>query len=239
VGNNGKQTSVTIGSAHMQHTSMDLRSGMHINCWPKELECEGWSAESLCQRIKETVEHTLYVAEMTVMLARMAGIPESKITYVRYGALLHDIGKLGIPAAILLKPSSLSNAEWDIMRKHPIYAYDLLYPIEYLRPYLPIPFSHHEKWDGTGYPQGLKGEQIPLAARLFAVADVWDSLYSDRVFREAWSQEKVMDYIQKQSGSHFDPGVIEMFLYVINKMDNQSVEAVGAAISTRRKRFGR
>lgn len=217
--NNGKQTSAVNHSGHSRGSSMDFMSahGMYIKSWPTALEIEGWSGGDVCSRIKETEEHTLCVAEMTVTLASMTVIPESEIAYVRYGALLHDIGKMGIPDVVLLKPGKLSRDEWDIMRKHPDYAYDLIYPVEYLRPCLSIPYSHHEKWDGTGYPQGLRGEEIPLSARLFAVADVWETLSSDRVYREAWPQDKVMRYIERQSGTHFDPRVVELFLYVLNR----------------------
>src|SRR3989337_2332959 len=126
--NNGIQASAAMGGDFSQHASSDLRSNLHIQGWPKALELEGWS-ESLCSRNKETERHTLCVAEMTVMLARLAVLPESEITYMRYGALLHDIGKVGIPDAILLKPGKLSNSEWDIMRKHPGYAYEIIYPV--------------------------------------------------------------------------------------------------------------
>ncbi len=174
------------------------------------LEIDGW-LEALDERTKESNHHILRVAEATVTLARMAGLPENELLSIRYGALLHDIGKIGIPARILLKPDSLTTEEWTMIRKHPLYAYDLLAPVEFLSGYLAIPYSHHEKWDGTGYPQGLKGEQIPLPARLFAVVDVWDSLSFDRVYRKAWSQEKIMNYIREQSGSQFDPNVVDLF----------------------------
>jgi HD-GYP domain-containing protein (c-di-GMP phosphodiesterase class II) len=214
--NRRKQASAAISGSYLQHPGRDFWSTVEIKSWPEALEIEGWS-KSLCLRNKETEEHTLRVAEMTVMLADMAVIPESEITYVRYGALLHDIGEVGIPDSILLKPGRLSRSEWEIMRKHPDYAYDLINPIEYFRPCLPIPYSHHEKWDGTGYPQGLKGVQIPLPARLFAVVDVWESLSSNRVYRDAWPQDRVMEYIQRQAGAHFDPEVVELFLYTISK----------------------
>lgn len=214
---NRKQASAAISGDYSQHSSMGLLAhDMSIKSWPKALEIEGWS-ETLCLRTKETKEHTLRVAEMTVILAEMTVTPESEITYVRYGALLHDIGKIGVPDTILLKPGRLSRDEWDIMRKYPDYAYDLIYPIEYLRPSLPIPYSHHEKWDGTGYPQGLVGTQIPLPARLFAIVDVWETLTSNRVYRDAWPQDRVMEYIRQQSGTHFDPEVVELFLYAISK----------------------
>jgi HD-GYP domain-containing protein (c-di-GMP phosphodiesterase class II) len=129
--------------------------------------------------------------------------------HVRRGALLHDIGKMGIPDSILLKPGPLSDDEWAIMRRHPIYAYDLLSPINYLRLSLDIPYCHHEKWDGSGYPRGLRGEAIPLAARLFAVVDVWDALLSNRPYRAGWPAERVREYILKEAGRHFDPRAVE------------------------------
>ncbi len=174
------------------------------------LEIDGW-LDSLDLRTRETSEHISRVANATVALATIAGVSENEILYIKYGALLHDIGKIGIPDQVLLKPDTLTAEEWDIVRKHPLYAHDLFYPVEYLRSYLPIPYSHHEKWDGTGYPQGLKGEEIPLAARIFAVIDVWDSLSCDRVYAKAWSQEKITEYMQQQSGSHFDPQIVNLF----------------------------
>jgi HD-GYP domain-containing protein (c-di-GMP phosphodiesterase class II) len=149
---------------------------------------------------------------MTMQLARSLGIGEAELVHVRRGALLHDIGKMGVPDSILLKPDKLSDEEWVIMRRHPQFAFDMLSPIAYLRPALDIPFGHHEKWDGTGYPRGLKGEQIPLAARLFAVVDVWDALQSDRPYRKAWPEEKVLEHIKAGSGTHFDPEVVKVFL---------------------------
>ena len=177
-----------------------------------DLQIEGW-LDALDARTRETNEHIFRVTDATVALARLAGVPESEIVHIQHGALLHDIGNIGIPDAILLKSDKLTAEEWEIVRKHPGYAHDLFYPIEYLRNCLPIPYSHHEKWDGTGYPRGLKGEQIPLPARLFAVVDVWDRLSSDRAYGKAWPKEKVMDYIQEQSGCHFDPDVVDLFLH--------------------------
>jgi HD-GYP domain-containing protein (c-di-GMP phosphodiesterase class II) len=176
----------------------------------EDLQIEGW-LDALDSRTRESTEHIIRVAEATVALARMAGLPESEIIQIRRGALLHDIGKIGIPDAILLKSGRLTAEEWEIVRKHPLYAYDLFYPIEYLRNCLSIPYSHHEKWDGTGYPLGLKGEEIPLPARLFAVVDVWDVLSCDRVYGKAWPQEKITEYIQGQSGRHFDPEAVDLF----------------------------
>lgn len=175
---------------------------------------EGWSS-ALDLRDKETEGHSQRVTEMTIELARTMGLDESELTHLRRGALLHDIGKLGVPDHILLKPGKLTDNEWEIMRKHPGFAYEMLTPIAYLRPALDIPHAHHEKWDGTGYPRGLKGEDIPLEARLFAVVDVWDALTSDRPYRLAWTKEKALEFIQEQSGKHFEPKVVEAFLTMI------------------------
>ena len=171
---------------------------------------EGWS-RAMDLRDRETEGHTQRVTQLTVQLAGMFGLSAEQLTHIRRGALLHDMGKLGIPDSILLKTSGLDDGEWELMRQHPQMAYDMLAPIEYLRPALDIPYCHHEKWDGTGYPRGLKGEQIPLAARIFAVVDVWDALTSDRPYRPAWSPEKALAYIQEQSGKHFDPKVVAEF----------------------------
>jgi HD-GYP domain-containing protein (c-di-GMP phosphodiesterase class II) len=140
------------------------------------------------------------------------GVSDHELIHIRRGTLLHDIGKMGIPDEILRKPASLDEQEWVVMRQHPLYAYDMLSPISYLRPALDIPYCHHEKWDGSGYPRGLAGEQIPLAARLFAVVDVYDALTSDRPYREAWSRKKALEYIQQQAGQHFDPEIVSTFL---------------------------
>jgi HD-GYP domain-containing protein (c-di-GMP phosphodiesterase class II) len=131
---------------------------------------------------------------------------------IRRGALLHDIGKMGVPDQILLKPGPLTDDEWIIMKKHPEFALNMLTPIQYLKDALEIPYCHHEKWDGSGYPRGLKNDQIPLAARIFAIVDVWDALRSDRPYRQAWSKERTIDYIKEQRGIHFDPNIVEMFL---------------------------
>ena len=131
---------------------------------------------------------------------------------IRRGALLHDIGKLGVPDNILLKPDKLTDEEWVIMRKHPTFAFEMLSPIHYLNQAINIPYCHHEKWDGTGYPRGLSGERIPLEARIFAVVDVWDALTSDRPYRKAWSREKTIEHIRSLSGTHFDPQVVDKFL---------------------------
>jgi HD-GYP domain-containing protein (c-di-GMP phosphodiesterase class II) len=153
---------------------------------------------------------------MTVKLARSFGLNEAELVDVRRGALLHDIGKMGVPDNILLKPGELTEQEWKQMRMHPVYAYDLLSHIAYLRQALNIPYYHHEKWDGTGYPRGLKGEAIPLTARIFAVVDVWDALISDRPYRAAWTKEQAREYIRTSAGTHFDPQVVAVFMQMRN-----------------------
>lgn len=175
---------------------------------------EGWS-HALDLRDKETEGHTQRVTEMTLNLARAFGLPEEELLYVRWGALLHDIGKMGVPDNILLKPGELTHEEWQIMRQHPEFAYNMLAPITYLRRALDIPYYHHEKWDGTGYPRGLKGEEIPLVARLFAVVDIWDAVRSDRPYRPAWTKEKALGHIESLSGAHLDPRVVNKFLELI------------------------
>ncbi len=177
---------------------------------------EGWG-RAVELRDKETEGHTLRVTEIAENLARHMGIDDDELIHIRRGALLHDIGKLGIPDAILRKNGPLTEEEWAIMRKHPQIAYDLLSKITYLKSALDIPYCHHEKWDGTGYPRGLKGEEIPLYARIFAVADVYDALVSDRPYRKAWEKEKVLDYIREQSGKHFDPKVVDAFLEMMGE----------------------
>jgi len=176
---------------------------------------EGWS-RALDLRDKETEGHCQRVTEMTVSLARSLGMTESELIYVRYGALLHDIGKLGVPDNILLKCGPLSKTEFDVIRKHPQYAAEMLSPIAYLQPAMDIPIYHHEKWDGTGYPSGLKGMCIPQAARIFAVVDVWDALTSTRPYHAAWKKEDALIYIRENAGKHFDPEVVEAFLRTMN-----------------------
>lgn len=145
------------------------------------------------------------------------GINSEEIVQIQRGALLHDIGKLGVPDAILLKPGPLTPEEWIIMRQHPQIAFEMLQPIEYLHSALDIPYCHHEKWDGTGYPRGLKAEEIPLVARMFAIVDVWDALRSDRPYRKAWPEEQVLAYLQEQSGKGFDPEVVEQFIIMLKE----------------------
>lgn len=176
---------------------------------------EGW-AHALEMRDMETEGHSRRVVGLTVKIARKMDLRDDEIAHLRRGALLHDIGKMAVPDAILQKTGKLTDEEWKIMTQHPVYAFEWLSPIEYLRPALDIPFYHHERWDGTGYPRGLKGVEIPLAARIFAIADVYDALKSDRPYRKAWAEERAIEYILEQSGKHFDPQVVEIFFQLKN-----------------------
>jgi putative nucleotidyltransferase with HDIG domain len=178
---------------------------------------EGWS-RVLDMRDHVTDVHTHRVADLTVALARRMGIPESELGQIRRGALIHDIGKMAIPDSILQRPGELSEEEQSIMRTHPQKAFQILSQISYLLPAMDIPYCHHEKWDGTGYPRGLKGQEIPLPARIFAVVDVFDALTSDRPYRKAWSREKALMYIQEQSGKQFYPAAVEAFSEMIKEL---------------------
>lgn len=177
---------------------------------------EGW-AKALELRDKETEGHSRRVTELTMKLARDLDVSEDDLIQIHRGAILHDIGKMAVPDEILRKADKLNDKEWEIVRRHPIIAYELLSPIPYLKKALDIPYCHHEKWDGTGYPRGLKGEQIPLAARIFAVADVWDAVQSDRPYKERWPRERAIQYLIEQSGHHFDPSIITVFLKLIEQ----------------------
>jgi PAS domain S-box-containing protein len=176
---------------------------------------EGWS-HALDLRDKETEGHSMRVTELTLQLAQFLGVRDEDMEHIRRGALLHDMGKIGIPDVILLKPGPLTADEWEVMRTHPLRAYELLSPISYLRPALDIPYCHHEHWDGSGYPRGLKGEAIPLAARIFAVSDVYDALCSNRPYREAWPKAEVLEHLKAGRGTHFDPRVLDVFLQMKN-----------------------
>ncbi|MCX8024219.1 MAG: GAF domain-containing protein [Thermanaerothrix sp.] len=190
--------------ANLQHTTQALLRAY-------DATIEGWSY-ALDLRDKETEGHTQRVTDLALRLARALGISGEALVHLRRGALLHDIGKMGVPDSILHKPGPLTPEEWTLMRQHPVFAFEMLSRIEYLRPALDIPYCHHEKWDGTGYPRGLKGEEIPLAARIFAVVDVWDALTSDRPYRPAWTREQAVAYLREQAGKHFDPRIVEVFL---------------------------
>jgi putative two-component system response regulator len=177
---------------------------------------EGW-AHALELRDSETQGHSMRVTQKTLELARAMGITDGDLDHVRRGALLHDIGKMGIPDAVLQKPGPLTAEEWTVMKRHPEYAYRLLSPIDYLRPALDIPYCHHERWDGTGYPRGVKGEEIPLSARVFAVVDVYDALSTDRPYRPAFTVDKINAHLAESAGSHFDPRVLDAFNRIINR----------------------
>lgn len=177
-----------------------------------EQTISGW-VHVMDLRHRETKDHTQRVTKMTVELAKLSGISDAKeLKCIERAAMLHDIGKIGIPDAILIKPGKLDKEEWEQMKTHPQIAKDILSKIAFLNPSMAIPFSHHERWDGTGYPVGMKGDEIPLTARFFAVIDVWDALIHPRVYKSAWPEEQVVSYIREQSGSHFDPEVVTLFL---------------------------
>ena len=203
-----------IGIDHVEMLENLQRSNREL-VHAYEETIRGW-AQALELRDLETRGHADRVEVLTQKLAETMGIREPDLTHIRHGALLHDVGKMAIPDQILRKTGKLSDEEWVTMRLHTTKAYEMLYPIEYLRPALDVVYSHHEKWDGTGYPRGLKGEEIPLMARIFAVVDVWDALTSDRKYRLAWPPQEARNYIIQQSGKHFDPRVVEAFLKIID-----------------------
>jgi putative nucleotidyltransferase with HDIG domain len=169
-------------------------------------------SRALEMREGEPLGHTRQVTEITISLAKVMGVSIPDQVHLRRGALLHDIGKMGIPESILIKEGELTPDEWRIIRQHPVHAYDLLFPIVLLHPAIDIPYCHHERWDGSGYPQGLKEEKIPLAARIFAVVDVWDALTSDRPYRKARPDQEAINYLREQAGKHFDPAAVNAFM---------------------------
>src|SRR5271169_4407333 len=166
-------------------------------------------------RDRETEGHSRRLVELTTRLARALGIDEERTGQLRRGALLHDIGTLAIPDEILLKPAALAKKERMIIKKHPAYVREMLAGIPFLQPSVEVAYCHHEHWDGKGYPQGLKGEQIPLLARIFAVVDTWDALRSDRVYRKAWKVEKVITYLKKNAGTIYEPHIVEISIAII------------------------
>ncbi len=189
-----------------------------------EATIEGWT-RALELRDYGTERHTQRVVDLTIALGKKLGINGSELVKVRRGAQLHDIGKMGIPDTILLKPGPLDDAEWHIMRKHPSYAFEMLRPIPYFNDIIDIPYCHHEKWDGTGYPRRLRGEEIPLSARIFSIVDVWDALCSDRPYRPAWPHNQVIDYIQYQANKHFQPDIAKAFVELVRKPTSSSGRA--------------
>jgi putative nucleotidyltransferase with HDIG domain len=199
---------------HEQHALLQLAAAY-------EATLEGW-AQALDMRDRETEGHSRRVTDLTVRLARVMGVSEADCVHIRRGALLHDIGKMGIPDSILRKPAPLSPEEWEIMRRHPDAARELLAPIEYLAPAMDIPYCHHEKWDGSGYPRGLKGEDIPLAARLFAVVDIWDAVRSVRPYSEAWTDEKALEYLSSVAGTHLDPTITAAFIELLASIEGEA-----------------
>lgn len=184
---------------------------------------EGW-AHALELRDKESHGHSHRVTSMTISLAHLMGIDNREMVNVRRGALLHDIGKIAIPDNILFKPGKLTQDEWEIMKKHPVYAYELLYPITYLKQAIDIPYCHHERWDGSGYPRGLNGEEIPLTARIFSLVDVWDALGTDRCYRAAWSAQEIRKYLQEQAGIQFDPAITSIFLNYLEELEQKGTQ---------------
>jgi len=206
------QAAIAIDSAMM--FSELQRSNVELSL-AYDATIEGLS-RALDLRDKETKEHTFRVTDITVKLATRLGVKQTDLIHVRRGAILHDIGKVAIPDQILFKPGPLGKEEWEIMRRHPDIAVELLSPVSYLEPALEIPHWHHERWDGTGYPDGLRQEDIPFSARLFALADVYDALISKRPYRSAWSKWDAVQYIEDQAGTHFDPRIVPEFLDLIN-----------------------
>jgi len=214
-----RQTAVAMDNASLladlQRSNLELTEAY-------DTTLEGW-AQALEMRDKETEGHSRRVTSKTALLARALKIDDDLLVHVRRGALLHDIGKMGVPDSILLKPDKLSEEEWEIMRQHPVYAYELLRRISFLQPALGIPYCHHERWDGNGYPRRLKERQIPLEARIFALVDVWDALSSDRPYRRAWPKEKIVAYFHEQSGTQFDPQLVPIFLSLVEKEGSEDV----------------
>jgi response regulator RpfG family c-di-GMP phosphodiesterase len=188
-----------------------------------DVTLEGW-ARALELRDRETEGHTRRVTTLTLQLARYMGISDNDLVNIHRGVLLHDIGKMGVPDHILKKTGKLNGEEWTEMRQHPVYAYNLLSPITFLRGALDIPYCHHEHWDGSGYPRGLKGEQIPLAARIFAVVDNWDALLSDRPYRKAWPRKDVIEYIRENAGKLLDPRIVEIFLRMVERHEEEATD---------------
>lgn len=216
-----KSTRISLRDAKELNTKLEQRNIELQGAYTETLEAytetlEGW-ARTLDAKDSETEIHSKKVTRLTMDIAKRFGIADQDLEDIRRGALLHDIGKMKVPDVILLKSGPLTEDEWGIMRTHPQIAYDILKPIKYLAKSLDIPYCHHEKWDGTGYPRKLKGDEIPFAARIFAVVDVWDALTSDRPYRKAWTRERVTDHMKANSGTHFEPEVLNTFLQMMSE----------------------
>ena len=219
IGKNDEIGQLADSFSHMSNALSDIYHGLVYDLRQANQELSaaydsallGWSS-ALELRDHDTEKHTTRVTEHLVSLARYMGIPEEELVHYRRGALLHDVGKMAVPDSILRKAGPLSDQEWEIMRQHPIYAYVMLRKIPFLQKALDIPYCHHEKWDGSGYPRGLLKKQIPISVRMFSVLDAWDALRYDRPYRKAWQKEVAVQYIQEQSGHHFDPEVVKAFL---------------------------
>lgn len=209
------QAAIAVSHSNLIH---EIQSANKELLQAYDATIEGWS-QAMDLRDKETEGHTQRVSNLGMQLAERVGLRNDEIVQFKRGALLHDMGKLGVPDQILLKTGALSAQEWVIMKQHPVFAYQMLSSIEYLKPALDIPYCHHEKWDGSGYPRGLQGEQIPIAARIFSLADVYDALTSDRPYRPAWTHEAALDYIRQESGKHFDPNIVPIFIELIKERD--------------------
>ena len=181
-----------------------------------EATLEGW-IRAVDLRDRETEGHSRRVVGLAVKLAEELGVCSEKLVHVRRGALLHDVGKMALPDSVLRNPGELTEEEQALMRRHPEHAWEMLKGVEFARPALEIPLCHHERWDGTGYPRGLKGEEIPLSARLFAVVDVWDALRYDRAYRPGWPAERVKEHLRGEAGKHFDPAVVPAFLRILER----------------------
>lgn len=216
-----EQTAAAIHKAEMTHNQkranqeLEVAYGATLEAWAQALEL----------RDRETAGHTQRVMELSLRLSTKLGIPEETLVHITRGALLHDIGKLVIPDKILQKTGPLEESEWVVMREHPNFAYELLKPIDYLEPAIDIPYCHHEKWNGSGYPRGLKKDEIPFPARIFTVVDVFDALVTKRPYRPAWSRDKALEYIDIKSGEEFDPLVVGAFFEILEE-DKSSTEPV-------------
>ncbi len=212
------QAAIAIDSSqlfeNLQRSNQELRQAY-------DTTLEGW-ARALELRDRETEGHTRRVTKWTMDLARFMEVSDKELVNIHRGVLLHDIGKMGVPDHILKKTGPLNEEEWREMRQHPVYAYNLLSPISYLRGALDIPYCHHEHWDGSGYPRGLKGEQIPLSARIFSVIDIWDALLSDRPYRKAWHSDKVSQYLHEVAGTILDPSIVDIFFKMMSSQRHQT-----------------